>query len=195
MKKTTKGALAAVAGGSLLFASAGSLAYWTDDSTVDGDSIESGQLDLSLPDCTVAAGTHDWQFDTSNAAFDPDVDTVVPGDTLTKVCDMTLTMVGSHMTAALDVDSVGANWDPASDAGLTSELVPTVVFLVDGAPYTAPLTTTSALPEDYTVRATITLTFPYGVEDNDSKSPLGGPALAAILENITVTATQQHDAA
>ncbi len=47
MKKTTKGALAAVAGGSLLFGGAGSLAYWTGESTVTGDSIESGTLDLT----------------------------------------------------------------------------------------------------------------------------------------------------
>lgn len=197
MKKTTKGALAAVAGGSLLFGGAGSLAYWTGDSTVTGDSIESGLLDLSVPDCTddLVAGTHGWQFDTSNTAFDPATDTVVPGDTLTKVCDMTLSLQGSHITAALDVGSVVANWNASSSSALTDELTAGVAFLVDGVAYTAPLATTTSSIEDFTVRATITVDFPYGAEDNDSNSPLAGPALAALLDDITVIATQQHDAA
>lgn len=195
MKKTTKGALAAVAGGSLLFGGAGSLAFWTGDSTVTGDSIESGLLDLSVPDCSVASGTHGWQFDTSNVAFDPAADTVVPGDTLTKVCDMTLSLQGSHITAALDVGSVVANWNASSSAALTDELTADVDFLVDGVAYTTPLATTTNAVEDFQVRATITVAFPYGVEDNDSNSPLAGPALAAILDDITVIATQQHDAA
>lgn len=188
MKKTTKGALAALAGGTLLFGGAGSLAYWTGESTVTGDSIESGTLDLSTPDCTVGAGTHEWQFDTSNAAFDPDTDTVVPGDTLTKVCDLTLTLVGSHIGATLDVGSITAGL--TGDSALTDELVPSATFLVDGDPY-APLTASGT----YVIRATITVDFPYGVEDNDSNSPLAGPALAAVLDDITVTATQTHDAA
>lgn len=190
MKKTTKGALAALAGGTLLFGGAGSLAYWTGDSTVTGDSIESGTLDLSAPDCSVAVGTHDWQLDTTNAAFNPASDTVVPGDTLTKVCDMTLNLVGSHVGATLDVGSVTANWNAGSDAALTDEITPSAAFLVDGLAY-APITTAGT----YVIRATITLTFPYGVEDNGSNSPLAGPALAAILDDITVTATQTHDAA
>ena len=189
MKKTTKGALAAVAGGALLIGGAGSLAYWTDNSTVTGDSIESGTLDLSAPDCSTASGTHGWQYD-DDSAFDPAGDVVVPGDTLTKVCDMTLTLVGDHIGATLDVDSVTADWDTdASDAGLTAELTPAVAFTVDDAAYEA-----ITAPGTYDVRATITLTFPFGsAADNDSNSPVGGPALAAVLESITVSATQTHD--
>ena len=190
MKKTTKGALAAVAGGALLTGGMGSLAYWTDNSTVTGDSIESGTLDLSSPDCSTASGTHGWQLDGTNAAFDPGTDTVVPGDTLTKVCDMTLTLVGKHIGATLDVATVEAEWDAdASASGLTDELTPTVAFLVDGQEY-------AAIDEagTYAVRATITLSFPFGsAADNDSNSPVAGPALAAILESITVSATQTHD--
>src|SRR5215218_5824202 len=100
MKKTTKGALAAVAGGSLLFGGAGSLAYWNGSSTVTGASIESGTLTMDTPDCAVAVGTHDWQFD-GGGAFDPDANTIVPGDVLTKVCEVKLSLVGEHIGATL----------------------------------------------------------------------------------------------
>lgn len=203
MKKTTKGALAALAGGTLVFGGAGSLAYWTGDSTVDGNSIEAGLLDLSVPDCDgTPAGTTDWVFDdatpldwTDNDPFDPDADTVVPGDTLTKICDMTLSLQGSHVTAALDVGSTNANWNASSSSVLTDELTAGVVFLADGVTYSTPLTTVGTGIETHTIRATITVSFPYGTEDNDSNSPLAGPALAAVLDDITVIATQQHDAA
>ncbi len=39
MKKSTKGALAAAAAGSLLLGGAGSLAYWTDAESITGTSI------------------------------------------------------------------------------------------------------------------------------------------------------------
>ena len=188
MKKTTKGALAAVAGGSLLLGGAGSLAYWTGDSTVTGDSISSGTLDMSAPDCAddAVAGTHGWQFDNTNAGFDPANDEIVPGDTLTKVCDITLNLVGSHIGATLAFDT--AAWGAGSATGLTDELVPDVQFTVDGNPY-APITAAGT----YVIRAAISVDFPYGVEDNDSNSPLAGPALQAILDDIVVTATQTHD--
>lgn len=189
MKKTTKGALAAVAGGSLLFGGAGSLAYWTGDSTVTGDSISSGTLDMTVPDCSddVVAGTHGWQFDGTNAAFNPVSDTIVPGDTLTKVCDITLSLVGSHIGATLAFDT--ASWGAGSASGLTDELVPNVAFTVNGLSY-APITAAGV----YTIQAAISVDFPYGVgADNDSNSPLGGPVLEALLDDIVVTATQTHD--
>ena len=189
MKKTTKGALAAVAGGSLLFGGAGSLAYWTGDSTVTSDSISSGTLDMTVPDCSddVVAGTHGWQFDGTNAAFDPATDEIVPGDTLTKVCDITLTLVGSHIGATLAFDT--AAWGVGSASGLTDELVANVDFTVNGLPYAA-----IATAGVYTIQAAISVDFPYGVgADNDSNSPLAGPALQAILDDIVVTATQTHD--
>ncbi len=47
MNKSTKGALAAACGGVLLLGWAGSLAYWTDGTNIDGDSFASGHLQLT----------------------------------------------------------------------------------------------------------------------------------------------------
>ena len=60
MKKSTKGAFAAAAAGSLLLGGAGSLAYWTDASTVDGKAITSGHLQLNP---ITATCDDSWQLD------------------------------------------------------------------------------------------------------------------------------------
>src|SRR4051794_38302845 len=99
MKKATKGALAAAAAGSLLLGGAGSLAYWTGTQSITGGSIKSGELTLSAPVCT-GTGLHDWQFDgTAPTAFTMGTSKVVPGDTISKVCKMTLKADGTHIGA------------------------------------------------------------------------------------------------
>ena len=75
MKKSTKGALAAAAAGSLLLGGAGSLAYWTDAETVGGGSIASGHLKL-LPVGTL----RDVPADRRRVGIHRDK--IVPGDTL-----------------------------------------------------------------------------------------------------------------
>lgn len=178
MKKTTKGALAAVAGGSLLFGGAGSLAYWTDSDTVTGATINSGSLTLGAPDCTTEAGTHDWQFDNGDT-FTPASDTIVPGDTVSKICTLTLTLVGSHIGATLG--AAGATFATAND--LTAELVPTATFTVAGDPLTDPITAAGT----YLITAELEVVFDGATATNDSQS------LSAALDSITVTATQTHD--
>lgn len=181
MKKTTKGALAAVAGGTLLFGGAGSLAYWSGTSTVTGSTINSGAITLSAPDCSldVVAGTHEWLLDNDDP-FDPATDTLVPGDTITKVCDIALHMVGSHIGATLAIDTAAFS---ASNA-LVTELAPSATFTVDGQPY-APITAAG----DYVVQATISVVFDGAAATNGSQS------LAAALDDIAVTTTQTHDTA
>lgn len=179
MKKTTKGALAAVAGGSLLLGGAGSLAYWNGSQTVTGSNIDSGTFTLSAPDCSSAGGTHEWQFD-GGATFTPGTDHIVPGDTLTKVCVFDLELVGNHIAATLAADS--AVFTAAN--GLTAELVPNVDFTIAGNPMPATLTD----PGSYTIQADISVTFDGAAASNNSQT------LQAALDDITVTATQTHDA-
>src|SRR6478735_10550895 len=124
MKKSTKGALAAGAAASLLLGGAGSLAYWTSTGTIDGTSISSGHLKLVSPSCD------GWKLDNETTAFDPAADQIVPGDVLTQVCHYTVDAKGKHILAKFDVTS--AAWDASSDSNLTSELIKSATYKVNG---------------------------------------------------------------
>ncbi|MCW2843161.1 MAG: alternate-type signal peptide protein [Nocardioides sp.] len=184
MNKATKGALAAAAAGSLMLGGAGSLAYWTGTQDVTGGSIGSGKLALSAPSCAtnVPLGTHDWQYD-GGSAFTIATSKVAPGDTITKVCNMTLTLVGDHVGATLALETASITSDGSALTTLDTELSPTATFKVDGATY-APITA----PGTYVVQATVTVTFPT-TGTNSSQD------LAAALDDMTLTATQTHDTA
>jgi alternate signal-mediated exported protein len=181
MNKATKGALAAAAAGSLMLGGAGSLAYWTGTQDVTGGSIGSGKLTLSAPDCSTSVpnGTHDWQYD-GGSTFTIATSKIVPGDTITKVCNMTLTLVGDHVGATLALAPATITADPANT--LDTELAPTATFKVGGATY-APITA----PGVYTVQATVSVTFDGAAATNGSQN------VAAALNNMTLTATQTHD--
>jgi len=179
MNKATKGALAAVAAGTLMLGGAGTLAYWTDAKTVTGTGITAGNLTLGAQDCTVAAGTHDWQFDNGDT-FTAASDTVVPGDSLSKICDLTLTLTGNHIGATLGLDTATPGFAAAN--ALSANLSPTAAFIVDGDPY-APITE----PGTYHVQVTVTVPF--------SSAATNGQALSAALNGVVVTATQTHDTA
>ena len=71
MKKSTKGALAAAAAGTLLLGGAGTYAFWTDTATVDGGDIASGSITLSSVVCA-----DDW----THSENDDVVEFIVPGD-------------------------------------------------------------------------------------------------------------------
>lgn len=185
MKKATKGALAAAAAGSLLLGGAGSLAYWTSTGTVTGGTIKSGKLALSAPVCngSADAATHDWQYSGSNAAFTMGTSKLVPGDTITKVCKMTLTLEGDHIGATLAFATPVITDDASSVTTLDSDLTKDVAFTVDDAPYVpgAAITTVA----DHTILATVTVALPYG-----SAAVNSSQATSAILQSLTLTATQ-----
>lgn len=177
MKKSTKGALAASAAGVLLLGGAGSLAFWTSDTTVGGGSIASGHLKLSAASCPGG-----WTID----GGDPYVaQLLVPGDTITKVCTFTVDAVGDHLTASFDASAPDLTGDPE----LTAELDVNAAYEVNSTPVGA---TGVAVVDGDTVTATITVDWPYGTENNTSNDPAG---FAAVLDDITVTATQGHSAA
>jgi alternate signal-mediated exported protein len=178
MKKATKGALAAVAAGSLLVGGAGSLAFWTGTATISGATISSGNLTLGAVDCDPGVGTGSvWTIDGATA-FDPATQTIVPGDTLTKVCTTTLTLTGSHIGATLAVDDATFG----ATTGLSAELDPEATFTVNGAPY-APITE----PGSYAVAVTVSVPF-------DATATNASKGLSAALNAITIAATQTHSA-
>ncbi len=180
MKKATKGALAAAAAGSLLLGGAGSLAFWTGTQDVSGGSINSGKLTLSAPNCTTGPGVHDWQYDTSNAVFTMGTSQVVPGDSISKVCDMTLVLDGSHIGATLALGNATITDDSGNT--LDTELTKSATFTVDGAAY-APISAAGT----YAIRATVTVALPSTVTSTTTQNT------AAVLEAMTLLATQTHD--
>lgn len=179
MKKTTKGALAAGAGAVLLLGGAGSLAYWNDSASVAGGTINSGQLsltDTTVGTCSAAAWTLDDDEAPAGATFDPAVDTLVPGDVLTKSCTYTVGAKGTHLRATLSTSG------GAATGALAPSLAVSSTFTVNGGAATE---VTSA-NDGQTLAATISLTF----------DPAAGNATqlqAADLSSFVVSLQQVHD--
>jgi alternate signal-mediated exported protein len=179
MKKSTKGALAAAAAGSLLLGGAGSLAYWTATGTVGTTTITSGNLGLSNPDCDPGVGTAAvWTID-GGTAFNPATDTIVPGDVLTEVCTFTVTASGKHLVA--DITTTGG-----TDAGgnaLETAITPVASYTVNNAAATQ---VTSA-NNGHTLKATVSVTFPKGAAADETTKNL-----TETLTDYVITLTQNH---
>lgn len=173
MKKTTKGSIAAGAAAFLLLSGAGTLAYWTGTGTVTGGSITSGTLDLANPSCG------SWTLDAAGGptTFNPATDTVVPGDTLTRTCTFDVVAVGNHLAADLTIDTPSYSGSNA----LTTDLSASAAFTVGGAS----VTQITSADDGAVLSATVTLVF----------NPASGNTtqnLTAVLNDVTVTATQTH---
>lgn len=178
MHRSTKGALAAAAAGALLLGSAGTLAYWTGSENVPGGTFTSGYLQLTDNTCATAP----WKLDDG---VDYTTQRIVPGDSLTKTCTFSIDGVGDHMTVSLDTATPG--WSAAN--ALTADLAVTSTFTgsVSGGPLSDPATVTKS----ETITALITVTFDTA-SGNETNVPTAG--LDAVLNDVTVTATQGHSA-
>jgi len=110
MNKKTKGLVSLAAGAALMFGGAGTFALWFDTAAFGaGDSaIVTGQLDLA----DAQDGLWRWDqvshpdsIDLIDAAFDPDADTLVPGDALRYAWnddeDAAANLVGTTIVASL----------------------------------------------------------------------------------------------
>lgn len=166
MKKSTKGAVAAAAAAVLLLGGAGSLAYWNDTATVDAGTITAGSMDLS----DVTCGTSWLEGATP-------VTTIVPGDTVTKACTGTLTLVGDHIgaTVALDAASVAD-----AEAAFNDEVAITAAMTAPAGAITAPGT------HDVTVDITVVFDGPAATNASQLST--------ATLDSLELEAVQTHDA-
>ena len=190
MNKSVKGAAAAAAAGVLLLGGAGSLAYWTATGTVAGGTINSGELALTNADCD--PGDLDpnnnslpddsvWMLDGEALAFDTATQKIVPGDVLTKICTYDITASGDHLTADLEVSPT--TYGIGNDDDLSDALVVVPTYKV-GA--TLGQLTITDLDDTEVLEVTVEVTFTEGVEDNTTQD------LSAVLDDITITATQDH---
>lgn len=167
MKKSTKGALAAAAAGTLLLGGAGSLAFWSESTTVDGGDLASGSITLTSVTC---------DDDFTHTETDTKVVNIVPGDTITKQCTGTLTLVGDHIGATVTLDPASIT---SLDGSLGSEVVATATM-------TSPAATVSDAGV-YPVTIDIDVTFPTTVTSETSQTS------TASLNALTLVATQTHD--
>ncbi len=199
MKNSVKAALAAVAGGTLVIGGFGSLAYWEDAETEDGSTITSGELDLSAPDCPDG-----WVNDGATVALGSF--RMVPGDVLTKTCEVTVSAVGDNLTTKL------AFVKPSLDTNtLAGELDYGATYARNGgtpanlAAYDNAAPTITNLADGDTISVSFRVELPFngneavGNVDNDSNSGaeftsgatgLVGGELTAVLSDLTLTATQ-----
>lgn len=183
MRKSTKGALAAGTAAVLLLGGAGSLAYWTDNATVAGDSLTSGSIDLTAVTCGA------WAYGGVDAGTPATpVTAIVPGDQIVKQCTGTLTLVGDHIGATVSLDA--ASWAAANP--LTAEL------LTPTATMTSPAATISN-PGTYPVTIDVTVSFPYGgpvsAPDATTGAENGSQVQTATLNDLELVAVQTHDGA
>ncbi|MEJ7634287.1 alternate-type signal peptide domain-containing protein [Aeromicrobium sp.] len=177
MKKSTKGAAAAAIAGILLLGGAGTLAYWTADTDVDGGDIASGKISLSTPDCG-DGWTFDALEDEAGEAYGAG-DSLVPGDVISKVCTFDITAVGNHLRASLEVTD--ASFTPAND--LSADITADATYTIGGTAIPSEITETS---NGSTVTATISVTF-------DPTSGDESQDLTTVLDDITVSAEQVHN--
>ncbi|AWH92872.1 alternate-type signal peptide domain-containing protein [Dietzia lutea] len=120
MKKTTKGALAAGAAAVLLAGGAGTFAAWTESGdATPGASVQTGSLGV-----TQVANSASWTW-ADGTAFDPNSDTLVPGDSIEFTGRYLLDVEGSNLRAELVATSgtsalpAGLEWTPNSGNTLT----------------------------------------------------------------------------
>ena len=122
MKKNTKGAIALGAAALLLAGGAGTYAAWSDDATLGGGEVKTGHLRI-----TEVPGESGWTWATVDVTgdFDPDTDTLAPGDSIRFEGTYVLEIEGSNLTADLVASTAstgtlpdGLTWTADSDASL-----------------------------------------------------------------------------
>jgi len=182
MNKSTKGALAVGTAALLLVGGAGTLAFWTADETTPGGTIDAGHLDLVVDGTNAGCGA--WSLDSGESAAGTwsGGDPLVPGDVLSKTCAFTIDAQGNHLRATVDVSDPDVTGDLA--AGL---VVDATDITVDGVAATSFTELNDGDPLGVTI--TVTFTDP-GSADNTYNDP--DTDVSAVLDTITVTATQDH---
>lgn len=150
MKKTTAAAVAAAVGAALLLGGAGTLAYWSDTQDSAAQTISSGTLDIG----TVASTAGVWK-DSSNKT----ITNLVPGDTVTTVVNIPVTLIGENLKAKLAVTKVDTVASPFSAKLAVSTSVGAGAAAMD-------LTSATVIPAGG-VPVTVTVTLPFDASTSD----------------------------
>lgn len=179
MNKTSKGALAAGAAAVLLTGGAGTLAYWSGTEVIGGSNINAGDLEIVVDATNTGCGA--WQLDSGEAVAltYTSGDPLVPGDVLTRVCNYTIEADGNHLRATLAVST------PSLTAGTGSFGSDLTVNVSDIKVNNVASTVLTDANDGQKLTATIVATFSSASLDATEEA-------TAVLQNLTLTATQVH---
>lgn len=173
MNRLTKAAIATGGAALLLLGGAQTLAYWTAEGTATGTDVTAGTLTMTDGAC------EDWLLDDGTAVTEG----IVPGDTLTTTCTMTVSGTGDHLALG-DITVSNPSW--AENNALTAALdVSLASATLGGTALTLPLTEPVPVDEADELVVTINAVFDTAA-GNDTQT------LTAALADVTVQVTQAH---
>lgn len=173
MERLTKAALATGCAAAILLGGAGTLAFWTDEGISTGTDVASGTLAVTDGACG------DWTLDGGGAVTEG----IVPGDTVTTDCALTVGGTGDHLALG-DITVTAPTW--AETNALTAVLTVDVESAtLDGAELTLPLVDPVTVEAASDLVVTVSAEFP---EDSGNETQ----ALTATLDSVAVQVTQAH---
>ncbi len=173
MNRLTKAAIATGGAALLLLGGAQTLAYWTAEGTATGIDVTAGTLTMTDGTCG------DWTLDGGGAVTEG----IVPGDTLTTMCTMTVGGTGDHLALG-DITVSTPGW--LADNALTASLEVSVASAtLGGAALVLPLVEPVPVSASDELQVVVEAVFDEAAT-NDTQG------LTAALEDITVQVTQAH---
>lgn len=181
MNKMIKGALAGGAGVVLLMGSFGTFALWNDSTTIDNDALASGALDITDTGPAVWADVSTTGI-AGGAAVDPDVHTMVPGDTWTLTQPVDIAADGKNLAVDFSVTGIDPGTWSTLDVSMTYAGQP----LTKGADgFARTFTAPAGESLDGTKDLVVTFAFPASVVDQDDQGE--GVDLSAVGVAVTQT--------
>ena len=199
MQRITKAAIASGAAALLLIGGGVTLAYWTSSGTTGIDALQSGTLNVTAAQCDGAG----WKYTSAPYAGDSVEDGMVPGDSASTTCTITMTGTGDHLHVEasfgdLAVGTTSPSGQTDAAAGAITLVVSDPMVSVGGA--TAAASTDGLIDlsgtDGATVTATVTLTatYPYGSEAADGTVPTTAFDIVAQNDAIELSVTQVNPA-
>lgn len=173
MNRLTKAAIAAGGAAVLLLGGATTLAYWTADGTATGTDVTAGTLTMSDGECGA------WALDGGGAVSAG----IVPGDTVTSTCAMTVGGTGDHLALG-DITVSSPTWETENALTGALELSISSATLA-GQELTLPLAEPVAVSASDELLVTLEATF-------DETAGNETQTLTAALQDVTVQVTQAH---
>lgn len=182
MNKMLKGALAGGAGVVLLMGSFGTFAVWNDRASIDDGALASGSLDIT------GTGPATWTDVsatgiTGGTAVDPDVHTMVPGDTWTLTQPVDISADGKNLAVEFTVTGV----DPGGWSGLDVSMTFAGQPLTESAgAHTYTFAAPAGASLDGTKDLVVTFDFPASVSSTDDQ----GQTVDLSAVGVAVTQTR-----